>query len=160
MKRKKYAFPACLTAEDIRTFRKQGRLTQQELADGIGVSKKTVERWEEGENPITGPVVPLLMILQEQRGLLQSYEIPLRTTPLRLLYMFRRQLCTIIDVDERTQSVEIRNYTKLVQKRAFGRIESPTFEEYEAFLESRCFPRTRDKMKLILKEMNLPFYDL
>ena len=26
-------------------------------------------------------------------------------------------------------------------------------------LESRCFPRTRDKMKLILNELNIPFYD-
>lgn len=26
-------------------------------------------------------------------------------------------------------------------------------------LESWCFPRTRDKMKLILKDLDLPFYD-
>ena len=27
------------------------------------------------------------------------------------------------------------------------------------FLESRCFPESRDKMKLILKDLGLPFYD-
>ena len=27
------------------------------------------------------------------------------------------------------------------------------------FIESRCFPRTRDKMKLQLRELGLPFYD-
>lgn len=27
------------------------------------------------------------------------------------------------------------------------------------FLESRCFPKSRDKMKLILKDLDLPFYD-
>ena len=43
--------------------------------------------------------------------------------------------------------------------RAFGREEHPTFEQYEEFLESRCFPRSRDKMKLILKDLDLPFYD-
>ena len=37
--------------------------------------------------------------------------------------------------------------------------EHPTYEEYEEFLESRCFPRTRDKMKILLEELNLPFYD-
>ena len=31
--------------------------------------------------------------------------------------------------------------------------------QYEEFLESRCFPRSRDKMKLILRELDLPFYE-
>ncbi len=26
------------------------------------------------------------------------------------------------------------------------------------FLESRCFPRTRDKMKLVLEDIGLPFF--
>lgn len=43
--------------------------------------------------------------------------------------------------------------------RAFGRNEHPTYKEYEEFLDSRCFPRSRDKMKLILADLNLPFYD-
>lgn len=30
---------------------------------------------------------------------------------------------------------------------------------YEEFLESRCFPSSRDKMKLVLKDLELPFYD-
>lgn len=38
-------------------------------------------------------------------------------------------------------------------------IEKITFEEYEDFLKSRCFPEERDKIKTILKELNLPFYD-
>ena len=29
----------------------------------------------------------------------------------------------------------------------------------EEFLESRCFPRSRDKMKLVLKDLDIPFYD-
>ena len=43
--------------------------------------------------------------------------------------------------------------------RAFGRNEKPDYRDYEEFLESRCFPRTRDQMKLMLRELNLPFYD-
>ena len=42
---------------------------------------------------------------------------------------------------------------------AFGRNENPDYKDYEEFLESRCFPRTRDKMKIMLEELNLPFYD-
>ena len=30
---------------------------------------------------------------------------------------------------------------------------------YEDFLESRCLPRPRDRIKLELKELDIPFYD-
>ena len=43
--------------------------------------------------------------------------------------------------------------------RAFGKNTEPSFEEYEEFIESRCFPRTRDKMKLELQKLGIPFYD-
>ena len=49
--------------------------------------------------------------------------------------------------------------TKDYIARAFGKEENPDFEAYEAFLESRCFPRSRDKMKLTLRELDLPFYE-
>ena len=37
--------------------------------------------------------------------------------------------------------------------------QKPDIEDYREFLESRCFPRTRDKMKLVLKDLGIPFYD-
>ena len=85
--------------------------------------------------------------------------IPEKVYPLRLWYMSGDQVSTIIDVDEQNRKVEIHNYTKDYIARACGVIECPSFEDYEAFLESRCFPRTRDKMKLVLEDLGLPFYD-
>ena len=85
--------------------------------------------------------------------------IPEKVYPLRLWYMSGDQVSTIIDVDEQNRKVEIHNYTKDYIARAFGVIECPSFGDYEAFLESRCFPRTRDKMKLVLEDLGLPFYD-
>ena len=55
--------------------------------------------------------------------------------------------------------MKIRNYTDNLMFRAFGRIEEPTYQDYEEFLKSRCFPESRDKLKLVLKDLNLPFYD-
>jgi putative transcriptional regulator len=78
---------------------------------------------------------------------------------MRLYYMLGEEICTIIDVDERHRFVKIQNYTSDYMKKAFGNNEKPTYEDYEEFLESRCFPRTRDKMKIMLKELNLPFYE-
>lgn len=35
----------------------------------------------------------------------------------------------------------------------------PEYDQYLEFLKSRCFPESRDKMKLILRDLGLPFYD-
>lgn len=79
--------------------------------------------------------------------------------PIRLWYMHKQSVCTLIDVNEVKREVRIFNYTDNMIFRAFGVVENPDFEMYQEFLESRCFPKTRDKMKLILKDLDLPFYD-
>ena len=74
-------------------------------------------------------------------------------------YMYEQNVCTLIDVNERERKVKIRNYTDKVMFRAFGTVEDPDYNDYQEFLKSRCFPESRDKMKLILKDLGLPFYD-
>ncbi len=86
-------------------------------------------------------------------------EIPPRKLPIRMWYMYKDRPCTLIDVDEKKQIVCIKNYVDNLQFRAFGCNTKPNIEAYREFLESRCFPRTRDKMKLQLKELDVPFYD-
>ena len=66
-------------------------------------------------------------------------------------------VCTLIDVGEINQ--KIKNHTENIMFKAFGKEENPDYHKYTEFLESRCFPRTRDKMKLILRDLDLPFYD-
>lgn len=73
--------------------------------------------------------------------------------------MHGQSVCTVIDVNEMKRLVKIRNYTDNVMFRAFGTTEEPGYQDYLNFLESRCFPESRDKMKLILKDLKLPFYD-
>ena len=46
-----------------------------------------------------------------------------------------------------------------VQFAAFGSNTEPSIADYEDFLESRCLPRPRDRIKLELKESDIPFYD-
>ena len=159
MKRKSFAVAESLTASDIKAIRKKQKLTQTEFAELVNVSKKTIERWENSTNEITGPIVTLVKLMNENIDIVEELKIPEKKYPLRLTYMFRNQICTIIDVDERERRVKIYNYTNKLIFRAFGKIEKPTYEQYEEFLESRCFPRTRDKMKIILQELDIPFYD-
>ena len=88
----------------------------------------------------------LLQMLDRYTDYPKQLQIPKREYPLRLWYMYRQKPCTLIDVNEMEQRVRIINYTDKLMLRAFGKVEDPDYRMYEEFLESRCFPRTRDKM--------------
>lgn len=152
-----FVTPDCITPEQLKKKRKALGLTQKEFAELIGMSKPTVERWEVSDKAITGPVVQLLQLLTADY--IESIKIPPKRLPIRLWYMYKERVCTLIDVDERKQIITIKNYIKNRQFRAFGVNEEPTFDDYQDFLKSRCFPESRDKMKLILRDLGLPFYD-
>ena|GEM_PF-68583 len=77
----------------------------------------------------------------------------------RMYFMNRDDLCTTIDVDFLHERIYIQNYTDQIILRAFGVRIDPKWKDFEDFLEERCFPRTRDHAKEILREMELPFYD-
>ena len=157
--RERYAIPEFLTANDIKRVRNKLNMSQKDFADFIGSSKPTIERWESGKTKIDGPVVLLLKLIEENTDYVKSITIPNKMYPLRLYYMKNQILCTIIDVNDIERKVEIINYTNNIMFKAFGKIEKPTYEDYEDFLKSRCFPETRDKLKLVLDDLNLPFYD-
>ena len=159
MKKKLFVTPEYTTGEEIKEVRKQLGLTQKEFAQLIGCSKPTIERWERSVDTITGPVCLLLKMLKKYPDYVSKMKLPEKTYPLRLYYMHHQTICTVIDVNELKREVKIYNYTDHILFRAFGVEENPDYEQYLEFLESRCFPRSRDKMKLILKDLDLPFYD-
>ena len=154
-----YIIPQYTTPDRIREIRQSLNMTQRQFAEFIGCSKPTVERWESGDGKITGPVVLLLELLWRDREIPDKLRLPDKRLKLRLYYMYENSVCTIIDVDEPKRRVKIRNYTDDVLFRAFGHNTEPTFEDYEEFIESRCFPRTRNKLKLELEKLDIPFYD-
>lgn len=156
---KRYAFPNELKSEDIKRVRDLLGMTQREFAVFANCAVRTVENWESKEGAITGPIVTLVDILLRHPELASKLEVPDNRLRLRLLYMYENTLCTVIDVNEASRVVEIRNYVDKPLFRAFGVNTEPTFEDYEDFIESRCFPRQRDKMKLELKRLGIPFYD-
>lgn len=56
----------------VKTFRQENGLTQVALANILGVSKKTIEKWEQGVNKITGSSAKLLALLKEDPILLKK----------------------------------------------------------------------------------------
>ena len=156
---KVFATPKHITAEDIKRVRKGLKLTQRDFAVLINTSKPTVERWERSKDTITGPICLLIEMLERHPEYVEETKLPPKAMPIRLWYMHKQTICTIIDVNEMTREVKIYNYAENVMFRAFGVEEQPDYQMYQEFLESRCFPKSRDKMKLILKDLDLPFYD-
>ena len=158
MKANKYVIPEYISGEEIKNMRKSLKMTQKVFSEFIGASVPTVERWESQEQ-VRGPVVTLVEILKRNKNIPEKLAIPAERLKLRLYYMFENMVCTIIDVDESERKVQIKNYIDNPQFRAFGINTEPSFEDYEEFLESRCFSRTRDKLKLELQRLGVPFYD-
>ena len=157
--KKLFVLPEYTTAKEIKKLRKELHLTQKDFAELINCSKPTVERWERSKEVIRGPIVPLLKMLQKYPEYIQEIKIPDKVWSIRMWYMHDQDVCTLIDVNEQERKVKVKNYTDKIMFRAFGVVETPDYDQYLEFLESRCFPSSRDKMKLILKDMGLPFYD-
>ena len=156
---KDYVIGKQMTGDDFRRLRNILGMTQKEFAAFAGCSLRTVENWETKKEPVTGPVVTLAEFLFRWPELVRKLEVPQNKMKLRLWYMYKNIVCTVIDVDELNRLVEIHNYISNPLYRAFGANTEPDYEDYEAFLESRCFPRSRDKIKLELRELGIPFYD-
>lgn len=78
---------------------------------------------------------------------------------LRMKYMNRNKLCTIIDVDFENERVQIKNRTDDIIHRAFGVVLTPTWHQFQDFLEDRCFQKGRGDAKSILRKLELDCYD-
>ena len=98
-KRMKYIIPEYTTSEHIRELRKRLNMTQKEFAEFAGCSKPTVERWESSDKKITGPIVTLMEILKRDNVWAKKLRVPEKKFRLRIYYMYRDEICTIIDVD-------------------------------------------------------------
>lgn len=61
-----------VNSDTVKRFRKQNGLTQIAFANIMGVSKKTVEKWEQGANKLSGSSAVLLTLLNNEPDLLEK----------------------------------------------------------------------------------------
>lgn len=129
----------CLTegmADLLITLYQEGKSVQY-LAEYFDTSRQTVYRYLESE-----------MRFERDSSL-----------TMRMIFMYREQECTVIDIDFKHKKIYIRNRTKNLLHRAFGVVEQPSWEDFEDFLESRCFPMSRANLKLVLRDIGVDSYD-
>ena len=55
--------PTIYSAEEVKSIRKKSGYSQSVFAKCLGVSKKTVEAWEEGVNTPSGPALRILSLI-------------------------------------------------------------------------------------------------
>lgn len=111
----------------------EGGMTMNEVAERFGTSRQIIDKY------VNRP--------------------PEKNYTLRMTYMHGQNPCTIIDVDFLNERVTIKNRTDDILYRAFGVVENPTWQQFQEFLEDRCFPKTRGNMKAVLKELGIDSYD-
>ena len=68
-------------------------------------------------------------------------------------------LCTQIAADYSAQVIRAENHTENIIKSAFGNNISPSWNDFNDFLESRCVPRSRAGISDYLKALDLYEYD-
>lgn len=61
-----------LSGNELRSFRMKLNMTQTVLADYLGVSKKAIEKWEQGKNPINPVVQRMVYLINEDKSLLNK----------------------------------------------------------------------------------------
>ena len=124
-----------LTEKDIdNAIKMQGRgMSTKKIAVHFGVSRQTISKYL--NKPLTGSYV------------------------MRLDFMYKQKVCTESYVDFENKQIKIINRTNDIMKRAFGVNENPTWEDFESFLEERCFPNSRALKKTILQRIGVESYD-
>lgn len=141
---------------EIRIKREQG-IAVSTLAKKYGVSRQTLSTYL---NKKDQQMEAIIRGMQAWRELNRPFkEVNLVDYTMRMDFMCEDECCTMILVDFKHEKIEIKNTTDKIMLRAFGINVNPTWEEFLEFLEDRCFPRTRDNLKLVLRDLDLDFYD-
>lgn len=68
-------------------------------------------------------------------------------------------LCTVILADFTAEQICVENKAVALLDTAFGVNETPSWEDFLAFLEDRCIPKTRKGLDRYLDAVGVPEYD-
>ncbi|MDY0278624.1 MAG: helix-turn-helix domain-containing protein [Acholeplasma sp.] len=60
-----------VNAQYVKELRSKLNYTQLYFSQVLGVTKKTIEKWEQGKNPVKGPSAALLYIINENPEILK-----------------------------------------------------------------------------------------
>ena len=118
---------------------------------GLDQESRQVELHFDGEQIVVRRALTLAEFAQ--RKLARTHEVWM------LRYYDGDRLCTSICADFTGRTLQAENHTPLLVKTAFGKHETPSWEDFRAFLEERCIPRHRAGLREYLDSIGLDEYD-
>jgi len=66
----------------VKNLRSDLNMTQNVFADLLGVTKKTIEKWEQGKNPVKGPSAILLYLIEKDKKILDHFYSFVKINPI------------------------------------------------------------------------------
>ena len=98
-----------VNGEYVKQFRKNHGLTQIALANIAGVTKKTVEKWEQGVNKVGGSSAVLLKLLNDNPDLIeQLYKVNVGVTGKRTTEEYKPIELKVINATTKTARTNVR----------------------------------------------------
>ena len=147
-----------LKQEAIEELRKRYRNgeTLNSLAREVGVSRQTLSSYFHDNYPQDGIYRTYTTWARLNSDFRKS---ELANYSLRIEFMNKDKCLSVILVDYYSEQIRVINYTDNPILRPFGIKSKPTWEDYKAFLEERCIPKERFRIKQVLKDLGLEQYD-
>lgn len=148
-----------LSAEDVKIIRERHETgaTVTALAKEYGISRQVLSGYlnqnndKEKENYNTA---------KSWERLNRAFQgIDAADYAMRMEFMCGEDCCTVILVNREEEKIAVMNESDDLLHRAFGIKVKPDWTDFMEFLESRCFPRKREDVDLILEELELDEYD-
>ena len=148
-----------LSAEDVKIIRERHETgaTVTALAKEYGISRQVLSGYLNQNNDKE----------KENYNTAKSWErlnkafsgIDAAEYTMRMEFMCGEDCCSVILVNREEKKIAVMNESDDLLHRAFGIKVRPDWADFEELLESRCFPRTREDIDLILEDLDLDEYD-
>lgn len=117
----------------------------------MNLTDAKIEMHYDGEKIIIAPHLLLCDFLDSKKILRHN---------LMLLSFYDDEiLCTKICADFTDETIAVENYTDNIVKTAFGKNKTPTWFDFENFLEERCVPRSRSGLREYLETIGVEEYN-
>lgn len=117
----------------------------------LDLSRRAMDIEFDGERIVISPRLGAQEFWERGRAL--GHEL------MKLDYYDGERLCTVIVADFDEKRIVAENRTDQIVKTAFGNNETPTWEDFLAFLEERCVPRARAGIREYLDEIGVERYE-
>ena len=117
----------------------------------LGLADSKMEMTFDGERIIISPHLSVVEFLEKKQSLghkLMKFE-----------FYDGEILCSKIIADFTDETLSVKNVTENIVKTAFGKNETPTWEDFQNFLEERCLPRSRSGIREYLEAIGVEKYN-